>query len=156
MTGDPTAAQPAPPSQANAYMMQTYLTYVLPKAPDLTLIWFRSPDSPEHRHGPGSPTYHDALQEPGPHARQLQASLKTRGWDKTTDIIVVSDHGHSSVSGNTTLFPLRTIAVGRHGFGRSERLVGVGRRAARRPDGEGAHADSRTCTTAPAACSCRR
>src|SRR5262249_42730418 len=60
-TGDPTAAQPAPPNQANAYMMETYLTHVLPKAPDLTLIWFRSPDSPEHNYGPGSPTYHNAL-----------------------------------------------------------------------------------------------
>ncbi|MCU1283064.1 MAG: hypothetical protein JWM53_6610, partial [bacterium] len=111
-TGDPTAAQSAPPSAANLYLMQTYLTYVLPKAPDLTLIWFRSPDSPEHNYGPGSPTYHDALKSQDFLLGQLQASLKAKGWDNTTDIIVVSDHGHSNVSGPLSLFPLRAIAAG--------------------------------------------
>ncbi len=111
-TGDPTAAQPAPPSPANLYLLNTYLTYVLPKAPDLTLIWFRSPDSPEHNYGPGSPTYHDALKNQDFLLGKLQAALKDKGWDKTTDLIVVSDHGHSNVSGNPTLFPLRAIASG--------------------------------------------
>ncbi len=111
-TGDPTAAQSAPPSAANLYLLQTYLTYVLPKAPDVTLIWFRSPDSPEHNYGPGSPTYHDALKHQDFLLGQLQAALKQKGWDKTTDIIVVSDHGHSNVSGPLSLFPLRAIAAG--------------------------------------------
>ena len=111
-TGDPTAAQPAPPSAANLYLLQTYLSYVLPKAPDVTLIWFRSPDSPEHNYGPGSPTYHDALKNQDFLLGQLQAALEQKGWDKTTDIIVVSDHGHSNVSGPLALFPLRAIASG--------------------------------------------
>jgi predicted AlkP superfamily pyrophosphatase or phosphodiesterase len=111
-TGDPTAAQPATPSGANLYLLQTYLNHVLPKAPDLTLVWFRSPDSPEHDQGPGSPTYHDALKNQDFLLGQLQAALKSRGWDKTTDIIVVSDHGHSSVSGAPSLFPLRAITSG--------------------------------------------
>jgi arylsulfatase A-like enzyme len=111
-TGDPTAKQAAPPNNANTYMMETYLTYVLPKAPDLTLIWFRSPDSPEHNHGPGSPTYKDALHNQDFQLGQLQAALKAKGWDKTTDIIIVSDHGHSNVSGPLALFPLRAIASG--------------------------------------------
>ena len=111
-TGDPTAAQLAPPSSANLYMLQTYLSYVLPKAPDLTLIWFRSPDSPEHNYGPGSPTYHDALKNQDFLLGQLQAALQSKGWDKTTDIVVVSDHGHSNVSGPLALFPLRAITSG--------------------------------------------
>jgi arylsulfatase A-like enzyme len=111
-TSDPTMNAPSPPSASNLYLLQTYLSYVLPKAPDLTLIWFRSPDSPEHNYGPGSFTYHDALQHQDFLLGQLQAALKTRGWDKTTDIIVVSDHGHSSVSGAPALFPLRAITAG--------------------------------------------
>ena len=111
-TSDPTKAQAAPPSPANLYLLTTYLNYVLPKAPDLSLIWFRSPDSPEHNYGPGSPTYHDALKHQDFLLGQLQAALKARGWDKTTDIIVVSDHGHSNVSGPATLFPLRAITAG--------------------------------------------
>ncbi|HMC68401.1 MAG TPA: alkaline phosphatase family protein, partial [Mycobacteriales bacterium] len=111
-TSDPTMNAAAPPSAANLYLLQTYLNYVLPKAPDLTLIWFRSPDSPEHNYGPGSATYHDALKHQDFLLGQLQASLKQKGWDKTTDIIVVSDHGHSSVAGATALFPLRAITTG--------------------------------------------
>ena len=111
-TGDPTAAQPAPPSPANLYLLQTYLTYVLPKAPDVTLIWFRSPDSPQHNYGPGSPTYHDALKNQDFLLGKLQAGLKAQGWDKTTDLVVVSDHGHSSVSGPLATFPLRAITAG--------------------------------------------
>jgi arylsulfatase A-like enzyme len=93
-------------------MMQTYIKYVLPKAPDITLIWFRSPDSPEHNYGPGSPTYHDALKAQDSMLGQLQAAVKAQGWDKTTNIIVVSDHGHSSVSGPLATFPLRAITSG--------------------------------------------
>lgn len=52
-TSDPTDSSGAPPSAANLYMMNMYTKYILPKAPDLSLIWFRSPDSPEHNYGPG-------------------------------------------------------------------------------------------------------
>src|SRR5262249_33959060 len=112
VTSDPTLNGLAPPSGSNLYMLQMYLSHVLPKAPDLSLIWFRSPDSPEHQYGPGSYTYRDALKNQDALLGQLQAALKARGWDKTTDLIVVSDHGHSSVSGDSTLFPLRAITTG--------------------------------------------
>src|SRR5262249_61097019 len=98
-------------------MMVAYINYGLPKEPNITLIWFRSEDSPEHNCGPGSPTYHDALKNQDLMLGQLQAALKAKGWDKTTDIVVVSDHGHSSVSGPVSLFPLRAIKAGAGGVG---------------------------------------
>jgi predicted AlkP superfamily pyrophosphatase or phosphodiesterase len=109
---DPTDATGSPVAAANFYMMDVYLRYVLPKMPDVSLIWFRAPDSPEHNYGPGSPNYKAAVRHQDFLLGQLQAQLKTLGVDKSTDIIIVSDHGHSNVSGPVSLFPLRTVASG--------------------------------------------
>jgi arylsulfatase A-like enzyme len=112
ITSDPTDSTGAPTSPPNYYMMQMYIKYILPKLPDLTLIWFRTPDSPEHNYGPGSPNYHDALRAQDALLGQLQAALTSQGVAPYTDIIIVSDHGHSSVSGPVSLFPLRPIKAG--------------------------------------------
>jgi arylsulfatase A-like enzyme len=111
-SSDPTDASGSPVAAANYYMMDVYLRYVLPKLPDVTLIWFRAPDSPEHNYGPGSANYKAAIRHQDYLLGQLQAKLKSMGIDQSTDIIVVSDHGHSSVSGPASLFPLRDVAAG--------------------------------------------
>ena len=59
--------------------MQTYLTYVLPKAPDLTLIWFRSPDSPQHQYGPGLAELQGGAAEPGLPARPAAGRAQGQG-----------------------------------------------------------------------------
>jgi arylsulfatase A-like enzyme len=110
VTSDPTDKLGAPTNGANQYMMNLYLTYVLPKRPDLTLIWFRSPDSPQHNYGPGAYDYHDALRAQDFVLGQLVTALFKA--QAKYDIIIVSDHGHSSVSGPLDKFPLRTIAAG--------------------------------------------
>src|SRR5437764_605952 len=38
--------------------------------------------------------------------------LRELGWERSTDIIITQDHGHSSVSGDLENFPLRGIADG--------------------------------------------
>jgi len=111
-SSDPTDSSGSPVAAANFYMMDVYLRYVLPKLPDLTLIWFRAPDSPEHNYGPGSPNYKAAIRQQDFLLGQLQAKLKSMGIDQMTDIIVVSDHGHSNVSGPASLFPPRLVASG--------------------------------------------
>jgi arylsulfatase A-like enzyme len=40
---------------------------------------------------------------------ELLAALKANGMDKNTNVIVVSDHAHSTVSGPLALYPLRAI-----------------------------------------------
>jgi arylsulfatase A-like enzyme len=113
VSSDPTDAAGAPPNASNAYMMDVYLRYVLPtKDPDLSVVWFRNPDSTQHTYGPGSPNAHDALKSQDALLGQLRTRLAELGRDKKTDIIVVSDHGHSSVAGDKTTFPLRAIAGG--------------------------------------------
>ena len=111
--GDPTDSKGATGTAYNKALMDAYLNYILPiKKPDLSLIWFRDPDSTEHNFGPGSANYKLALQAQDARLGELQAKLKSLGIDKTTNIIVVSDHGHSSVSGDVKLFPLRAISGG--------------------------------------------
>jgi predicted AlkP superfamily pyrophosphatase or phosphodiesterase len=104
------STQGAPEDGANKYMMNVYTQYILPrKLPDLSLIWFRTPDNTEHAYGPGSANYRKALTSQDQRLGELRAGLKAAGLDATTNIIVVSDHAHSNVSGPTSLFPLRAI-----------------------------------------------
>ena len=104
------STQGAPEDGANKYMMKVYTDYILPKKlPDLSLIWFRTPDNTQHAYGPGSANYRKALASQDARLGELQAGLKAAGLDMTTNIVVVSDHAHSNVSGPTSLFPLRAI-----------------------------------------------
>ncbi len=112
-TSDPSDASGSPYNAANQYMMGVYTDYILPnKNPDLSLIWFRNPDSTEHAYGVGSANYKDALRSQDALLGQLQAKLTELGLNSTTNIIVVSDHGHSNVAGPATLYPLRAVAGG--------------------------------------------
>jgi predicted AlkP superfamily pyrophosphatase or phosphodiesterase len=113
-TSDASDAGGAPPSSANAYLMHAFLDYVLPvEKPDLSFVWLRNPDSTEHAYGVGSPDFHLALRAQDDLLGKLQARLKELGMDGDTDIVIVSDHAHSNVSGPTDLFPLRAINDGR-------------------------------------------
>ena len=104
--------QGPPEDAANKYMLGLFTQYILPKKlPDLSLIWFRTPDNTEHAYGPGSANYHKALASQDARLGELRAGLKAAGLDTSTNIIVVSDHGHSNVSGPTQLFPLRAITA---------------------------------------------
>ncbi len=101
-----------PEDAANKYMMKVYTDFILPKKlPDLSLIWFRTPDNTQHAYGPGSANYHKALASQDARLGELQAALKANNMDASTNIIVVSDHAHSNVSGPTSLYPLRAITA---------------------------------------------
>jgi arylsulfatase A-like enzyme len=115
-TSDPTDASGSPNSAANAYLMGLYLEHILgPKQPDLTVIWLRSPDSTEHAYGPGSANYRDALHAQDALLGQLRDKIAMANLESSIDIIVVSDHGHSTVSGPLDLFPLRAVSGGAMG-----------------------------------------
>jgi len=109
-TPDPRASAGSAHNAANAYLMRVFLEYVLPKfEPDLSVVWLRNPDSTEHQFGPGSPNYLDALRDQDALLGKLQARLEGLGLRESTDLIVVSDHGHSTVAGDPTIFPLRAL-----------------------------------------------
>ncbi|MFC4453829.1 alkaline phosphatase family protein [Deinococcus sonorensis] len=113
VTSDPSTATTELNADANSYMMSAYLNYILPtEKPDLSLVWLRSPDSTEHTYGVGTAPFRDALHTQDALLGQLQAKLRALGELDSTNIIVVSDHGHSNVAGDASLFPLRAIAGG--------------------------------------------
>ena len=104
--------QGAPEDAANKYMMSVYTQYILPnKKPMLSLIWFRTPDNVEHGYGPGSANAKAGLRSQDARLGELNSALRANGMDNTTNIVVVSDHGHSSVSGPLALYPLRAITA---------------------------------------------
>jgi arylsulfatase A-like enzyme len=113
VTSDATAGGQTTPGPANAWMMQAYLDEVLPKhKPDISIVWLRNPDTTEHEYGVGSPEFHLALQAQDELLGKLQAKLRELGMAEDTDLVVVSDHGHSNVAGPAALFPLRAINDG--------------------------------------------
>nr|WP_197478252.1 alkaline phosphatase family protein [Luteibacter rhizovicinus] len=116
VSSDASDAAGAPPAAANAYLMNAFLTYILPvEKPDVSFVWLRNPDSTEHLYGVGSPNFHLALRAQDELLGKLQARLKELGMEADTDLVIVSDHAHSNVSAPRDLFPLRTIADGRVG-----------------------------------------
>jgi Uncharacterized proteins of the AP superfamily len=114
VTADATSAVETTPAPANAWMMKVYLDVILPKhRPDLSVVWLRNPDTTQHMYGVGSPEFHLALKAQDELLGQLEARLQQLGMAQDTDIIVVSDHGHSNIAGPRDLFPLRQINDGR-------------------------------------------
>jgi arylsulfatase A-like enzyme len=109
-TTDPTSDAGAPGSASNAYLMDVYLKHLLPdKAPELTVLWNRNPDTAQHWYGPGTRQVKAALRENDTQLGALLDTLTQLGWLESTNVVVVSDHGHSSVSGPLDTFPLRSI-----------------------------------------------
>ena len=116
VTQNPDDRSGSPPAAANKYLMSAFLDYVLPKKkPDLSVVWLRNPDSTEHDYGVGSPNYHAALRAQDELLGKLQDKLAELHMDQDTDLIVVSDHGHSNVSGPLDLFPPRKVENGKMG-----------------------------------------
>lgn len=114
VTSDATAAGETTPGPANVWMMQVYLDEVLPRhRPDVSIVWLRNPDTTQHQYGVGSPEFHLALQAQDALLGQLEAKLRELGMAEDTNLVVVSDHGHSNVAGPADLFPLRAINDGR-------------------------------------------
>src|SRR5205814_226319 len=66
-------------------------------------------------YGVGSPNARDGLRSTDAILGRLRARLRDLGQEGSTDIIVVSDHGHSNVSGSQKLFPLRAVKDGQIG-----------------------------------------
>jgi predicted AlkP superfamily pyrophosphatase or phosphodiesterase len=110
---DPTDTTGSPYKAGLQYIVDIYLNYILPKKdPALTVLWIRDPDTSQHNYGVGSANARDALRSNDRMLGQLRAKLKELGQDGSTDILVVSDHGHSNVAGASALFPLRAVVDG--------------------------------------------
>jgi arylsulfatase A-like enzyme len=73
------------------------LDYVLPAVdPDVATVWFPEPDTSQHAAGVGSPPAHAALREADAQLGAILAACRQRGCDP--DVLVVSDHGYSTIA----------------------------------------------------------
>ena len=73
------------------------LDYLLPDVdPDVALVWFPEPDTSQHAAGVGSPPAVEALTAADAQLGRALAELSRRGVDP--DVLVVSDHGYSTVA----------------------------------------------------------
>lgn len=94
----------------NDYFMDIFLKEILPVyQPDLSIIWLSEPDATAHVYGLGSKPYYKALGEQDAFLGKLLLYMDKLGLNKNTDLLVISDHGHSNVSADLEIFPLREI-----------------------------------------------
>ena len=98
------------------YLTDVFVNYVLPnKKPDLTIFWSKEPDATTHAYGPGTHNSIDATRMNDEILGKVVDKIRQLGWSQTTDIIITQDHNHSTVSGDLSHYPLRTIVDGEVG-----------------------------------------
>ena len=93
----PKEALPNTPRLAHA--MRILTEYILPeRQPAVSLIWSSEPDKSQHDAGVGSDLSDTAIKEADQQLGNLMAWLEHTGRATTTDVMVVSDHGYSTIS----------------------------------------------------------
>jgi len=71
--------------------------YVLAeRKPIVTFVWFSEPDKSQHAHGVGAGVSNRALREADEQFGRLLSWIDSAGTD--TDVIVISDHGYSTIT----------------------------------------------------------
>ena len=66
--------------------------------PAFSLLWLSEPDATQHRCGAGSPQGLAALKDSDDNLAAVLAALSRKGVLEQTDVMVVSDHGFSTIS----------------------------------------------------------
>jgi arylsulfatase A-like enzyme len=98
------------------YLTDVFINFILPnKKPDLTVFWSKEPDATTHAYGPGTYNSIDATRMNDEILGKVVDKIRQLGWGQTTDIIITQDHNHSTVSGDVSHYPLRTVIDGNVG-----------------------------------------
>ena len=93
----PDESLPNLPRLAQAERIMT--EYILPeRAPAVSLIWFSEPDKTQHAAGVGTTESDEAVQGADKQFGTLMDWLEQSGRAGDTDVMVVSDHGYSTIS----------------------------------------------------------
>jgi arylsulfatase A-like enzyme len=71
--------------------------------PAFTLLWLGEPDGSQHNAAPGSANALLSIRNNDAILGRILASLEQRGLRDKTDIIIVSDHGFSTINGSTNV-----------------------------------------------------
>ena len=68
--------------------------------PKFSLLWLSEPDVTQHKHAPGTKQAREAIRGSDKNLALVLRELERRNLRDKTDIIVVSDHGFSTISAN--------------------------------------------------------
>jgi arylsulfatase A-like enzyme len=66
--------------------------------PKFSVLWLSEPDASQHETGPGSDVSHNAIESSDKNLGEVLKHLDEKKLREKTDIIVVSDHGFSTIS----------------------------------------------------------
>lgn len=80
------------------------------EVPSFSLLWMAEPDNTQHATGVGSTQSMAAIRNSDHALGMVIAALKQKGVYDTTDIMIVSDHGFSTISGSVNLVARLTNA----------------------------------------------
>ena len=80
--------------------------------PDYSLLWLNQPDVSQHAFAPGSPEALAGIRNSDANLARILDALESKGVRTNTDILVVSDHGCSTVSARADV----SIALTNAGF----------------------------------------
>ena len=88
-----------PSAPKMAHILRIFTEYVLPeRQPAVSMLWLSEPDVSQHAHGVGSPEAVATIREADVQFGRLLAWLEDHGLSSETNIIIVSDHGYSTIS----------------------------------------------------------
>lgn len=96
-----------PNHRRNRWVIDAYLQFALkPQPSDVTVIWFGDPDATAHAKGIGSETTLQALRHVDEEIGRIEDALRAQNLFDRTNIIVTSDHGFSTHTGELKLASL--------------------------------------------------
>ena len=100
-------AEAVPNNLRTAWAVSAYLTFGLGELhSDVAAIWFGDPDATAHAQGVGTDMTRRALRLIDEQIGRIEDTLRTRGLLERTNIIVTSDHGFSTHTGELKLAQL--------------------------------------------------
>jgi predicted AlkP superfamily pyrophosphatase or phosphodiesterase len=82
------------------------------RVPAFSFLWLSEPDYSQHETGPGSPTALAGIRGSDLQLARVLATLEKKGLREVTDIIVISDHGFSTIAQNADV----VAALNSNGF----------------------------------------
>ena len=94
----PWPAAALPNTSRMAHAVRIMMEYIIPeRMPAVSLIWSSEPDKSQHQSGVGSDLSNVAIREADEQFGFLMQWLERTGRASETDVIVISDHGYSTI-----------------------------------------------------------
>ncbi|MGZ4963117.1 MAG: alkaline phosphatase family protein [Limisphaerales bacterium] len=73
------------------------------EVPTFSFVWMNQPDLAQHKYSPGSPQALAAIRNSDDNMAKILRALDKKGVRDSTDVVVVSDHGCSTITENADL-----------------------------------------------------